>query len=170
MKPSTEQVHFWIRTRGQLTEAEEKQKRFDHDMVLAVLKAQGYKKPHFVKDPNNRMILVNQTTNEPLTLNEPLIDEIAQRTELLSGKWLIFISKEYVDVLWEKIKELATQEKIWNAKVSTLAHPWASRGQHVICVYTTNYLDESNCIRVRDALRGIGLNAGSPTSQISTHC
>lgn len=159
MKPSKEKDRYWIGTRGQLTEAEEKQKKFNPDDVITFLKKKGYENPSFGLDPNRRMILVDNKTSVALELNETLIDEIAQKTGLLSGKWLIFVQKKRVDGIWEKIWELANEEKVWGAKVSTSVHPWASRGKHVICVYTMNYLDEEDIMRVRETLRDIGIES-----------
>ena len=157
MKPSKDSNRIWIRTKNQLTEAEEKQRKFDHDYVIRFLKKKGFANPDFKLDSKERMILIDKKTSKPLKLTEILIDEISQRTGLLSGKWLIYVQKEHVDKLWDKIEKLADKGKIWSAKVSTTAHPWASEGKHVICVYTENYLDERDIMKTREVLRQIGI-------------
>lgn len=103
--------------------------------------------------------MIDEETSKPLELKETLIDRIARKTGLLSGKWLIFIQREYADELWNKIEKLADEGKIWSAKVSTLVHPWASRRMHVVCIYTENYLDEQDVMRVRENLKEIGVES-----------
>lgn len=105
------------------------------------------------------MILVDKKTGKPLGMTETLIDEIAEKMGVLSGKWLVFIQREYVDELWDKIEKLASDGKIWSAKISTSIHPWSSRGKHVVCVYTENYLDKQDVMRVRRILKEIGVEA-----------
>ena len=157
MKPSKDNKRIWIRTKNQLTEAEEKQRKFDHDYVIKFLKKNGYPHPDFELDSKGRMILIDKKTDKPLKLTEILIDEIAKKTDLLSGKWLIYVYREHVDKLWDEIEKLVDEGKIWSAKVSTSAHPWTSKGKHVICVYTKNYLDEQDVMKTREVLRQIGI-------------
>jgi len=159
MKPSKEKERFWIRTKGQLTQAEKKQRRFKHDEVTIFLRKMGYENATFQLDSKQRMTLIDREKGKPLEINETLIDGIAKEMDLLSGKWLIFIQREYADELWNKIEKLANEGKIWSAKISTLVHPWASRGTHVICVYTENYLDKQDVMRVREILTEIGVGS-----------
>ena len=157
MKPSKDSKRIWIRTKNQLTEAEEKQRKFDHGYVIKFLQKKDFANPGFELDSKGRMILIDNKTGTPLKLTEILIDEISKKTGLLSGKWLIYVQREHVDKLWNEIQKLADEDKIWSAKVSTSAHPWASEGKHVICVYTENYLDERDVIKTREVLRQIGI-------------
>jgi len=159
MRPSKEKERIWLRTKGQLTEAEKKQRKFNRDEVIEFLEKKSYENATFWLDSKQRMILVDRETGKPLELSEKLIDEIAKKMGLLSGKWLIFIQREYVDELWDKIVKLANEGKIWSAKISTLVHPWASRGNHVCCVYTKNYLDREDVMRVRETLKEIGVES-----------
>ena len=159
MKPSKDKERFWIRTKSRLTEAEEKQRKFDPDEVIKFLRKKGYEDPSFQLDSKQRMVLIDRNTGKPLEMNETLIDEIAEKMGLLSGKWLIFIQREYADELWNKIEKIANEGKIWCAKISTLVHPWASRGKHVVCVYTKNYLDKQDVMMVRKILKKIGVKS-----------
>lgn len=159
MKPSKEKERFWIRTKSQLTEAEKKQRKFNPDEAINFLRKKGYEDPSFRLDSKQRMVLTDGNTGKPLEMNETLIDEIAEKMGLLSGKWLIFIQREYADELWNRIEELANEDKIWGAKISTLMHPWASRGKHVVCVYTKNYLDKQDVMRAREILKEIGVES-----------
>lgn len=78
------------------------------------------------------------------------------------GKWLIFTNTNSVDALWKSIKK-ATKDQILGieSKVST-AKPKDPRigyrkGRHVICVYTYDWRDKEDVIRVREELRKLGV-------------
>jgi|SRR5688572_941652 len=76
------------------------------------------------------------------------------------GKWLIFIPRETVDGVWERIREAVEQGKFGgSAKVSTAKPRPAStdRSSHVICVYTYDALDEADVRRIRSSLRELGI-------------
>ncbi|MBD3229882.1 MAG: DUF1917 domain-containing protein [Candidatus Lokiarchaeota archaeon] len=106
-----------------------------------------------------RPIISDGNTGAPLKLTEQIIDELAQKTGILTGKWLIHIGKKRVDDFWNKIQDLIEENSIFhNAKVSTIAHPWKKEDTHVICVYTKNYLDKNKVIEARNKLRNIGKN------------
>ena len=103
------------------------------------------------------------------------------------GKWLIFISRDGVDKVWEMIEretelgnlgpsskvsgsdDYVTTQYIENVNgVCKLMYgniyrinPKSKR-QHVICVYTKNYTDEPDVMRVREHLRTLGFNAKMP--------
>jgi len=156
MKPSEETERDWIRTRSQLGQAEKKQRSFNPYEVIRFLKSRGYDNAGFRLDLD-RSLLIDKSSCKPLKLNEKLIDEIASKTGLVSGKWLIFVQREYVDEVWEKIEKMAEQEEIWSAKVSTSSHPSSKAGEHVICVYTKNYLDKQDVMEARETLRKIGI-------------
>lgn len=84
-------------------------------------------------------------------LNEETIDKLAQELDCLTGKWLLFIGKEEVDKKWEKIKDFVKERSGLFAKVSTAVEK--KKGNHVICVYTQNYLDREEVMKVREDLR-----------------
>jgi hypothetical protein len=78
--------------------------------------------------------------------------------KLRTGKWLIFVDRKNVDEIWSKIKR-ATEEGILGieAKVST-AKPKPKKlryqeNKHVICVYTREWTDKNDVMRVREELR-----------------
>jgi hypothetical protein len=77
-----------------------------------------------------------------------------------SGQWVIATTVQVVDALWLKIRE-ATEAGLLGhkSKVSTAAGP----GQHsadarLICVRTYDSADHADVQRVRDALRGMGID------------
>ncbi len=89
------------------------------------------------------------------------------KSELKTGKWLIFVNRENINEVWEKIK-LATEEGILGieAKVST-AKPKPTdigyeKDKHVICVYTYDWTDDKDVKRVREELRKLGITNKIP--------
>ena len=71
------------------------------------------------------------------------------------GKWLFFVAEKYVDDTWGNVKKAVENGKLWKiAKVSTA---WRSKGGvYVVCVYTYDYNDKKNVMRIRDYLRNTG--------------
>jgi hypothetical protein len=74
-----------------------------------------------------------------------------------SGKWLIFLSPESIDRYWVKIKQAVEQGQLGSeAKVSTVGS-LNKQGTYVICVYTYNYEDKDDVMRIRRVLRDLGI-------------
>jgi hypothetical protein len=86
---------------------------------------------------------------------------IANTTVDLSriGKWLIFVSTEFLDDAWEKVRQatveglLGTSAK--SATMMTNAYALAESFK-VICVYTDNYENDPDVRRVLVQLRQLG--------------
>jgi len=82
-----------------------------------------------------------------------------------SGKWLIFVDIKNLDLVWEKIKA-ATENGLLGetSKVSTSKpNPNASKQNlKVICVYTYDYTDRADVVRIREELRRIGITNKIP--------
>jgi hypothetical protein len=82
-----------------------------------------------------------------------------------SGKWLIFAKIDTVDIVWEKIR-LATEEGLLggNSKVATAKpNPNAPNSNtKVICVYTYDYTDREDVMRIRGELRKMGVETKIP--------
>lgn len=78
-----------------------------------------------------------------------------------SGKWLIFVPNEEIDEKWRIIKK-ATEEGLLgrSSKVSTMKKsPIAKNSKEkVICVYTYNWKDETDVIKVRNVLTKLGFD------------
>lgn len=76
-----------------------------------------------------------------------------------AGKWLIFLPPDQVDEIWKKIRDLTWEGKLGiSAKVSTAKpDPSARDERKVIYVYTADWEDEGDVMRVRDELRIIGI-------------
>ena len=86
-----------------------------------------------------------------------------------SGKWLIFLSAQSIDRYWAKIKEAVEQGQLGEqTKVSTrspasmppeVRRKKEERGdtRFVVCVYTYDYADEADVMRVRQVLKELGI-------------
>jgi superfamily II DNA or RNA helicase len=76
------------------------------------------------------------------------------------GKWMLFIKTAEIDEWWAKIKA-ATESGLLgsSAKVATMKpNPNAAASDtRLICVYTYDLDDERDCLRVRQALRDLGV-------------
>ena len=75
------------------------------------------------------------------------------------GKWLIFIEKENVDEIWEKIRDATVQNKLGlSAKVSTAKKNPESRDERtVIYVNTRDWEDKDDVMRIREILKELGI-------------
>ncbi|MCX6689620.1 MAG: DUF1917 domain-containing protein [Methanoregula sp.] len=75
-----------------------------------------------------------------------------------AGKWLIFQEPEQVDEVWTKVRNATVALTLGiSAKVSTAKPNPASRdSRKVIYVYTKDWADEMDVMRVRERLRELG--------------
>lgn len=77
---------------------------------------------------------------------------------LRSGKWLVFLSNATIDRYWPLIGDAVVAGKMGDsAKVSTAGSAAPRNGRHVICVYTYDYEDKDDVMRIRQALRECGI-------------
>ena len=77
-----------------------------------------------------------------------------------SGKWLVFVDKAEANALWGVIARATTEGKLGpSAKCGTAReNPNAYNPmQTVICVYTPDFDDNEDVMRVRDVLRELGV-------------
>ncbi|KLK88484.1 hypothetical protein SZ63_05565 [Methanoculleus sediminis] len=74
------------------------------------------------------------------------------------GKWLIFVAADEVDEAWRKIRDETVKGSLGiSAKVSTAKPNPDSRDERsVIYVYTRDWADEADVMRVRERLRELG--------------
>jgi hypothetical protein len=77
-----------------------------------------------------------------------------------AGKWLIFCDNDKVDDTWIIIAQATYNNQLgFGSKVSTSMIP---NDKKVICVYTNNADDEDDIMRVRKALRKLGIKQKLP--------
>ena len=85
------------------------------------------------------------------------IDNLARLYKVFVGKWLVFVTSDKVDNLWEKIVRSTLAGTLGiSAKVSTRDKKNSS-SRHVICVYTSDYRSMTDVNRVREGLRQLGV-------------
>jgi len=76
------------------------------------------------------------------------------------GKWLIFVPIERIDKVWFKIKFATEEGRLGEiSKVATTKdNPNAANSNiKVICVYTYDWMDEEDVMRIRHELRQLGI-------------
>src|SRR3989344_9050592 len=80
------------------------------------------------------------------------------------GKWLIFVSIDEIDKIWKKVKEALKEGRLGDtAKVGTkLQRESYNSNEHVICVYTYDYKDKKDVMRIRQELRELGITKKIP--------
>lgn len=78
-----------------------------------------------------------------------------------SGKWLIFVPLSRVDGFWQRIKTATQEGRLGDeAKVATAkSNPNATdHSRKVICVYTYDWKDKEDVMRIREQLRKLGVH------------
>jgi hypothetical protein len=75
-----------------------------------------------------------------------------------AGKWLIFQEPDLVDALWKNVRDATVALELGiSAKVSTAKpNPDSRDSRKVIYVYTKDWADEQDVMRVREKLRELG--------------
>lgn len=88
----------------------------------------------------------------PLTVEK--LDELAQKSGILVGKWLIYRNDSEIDDVWKTIARATSNGELGrSAKVSTAMQ---NKRRYTICAYTENYLNLDDVIKVREKLRLLG--------------
>jgi len=74
------------------------------------------------------------------------------------GKWLIFVSHEDIDVVWERIRKATESGQLGIASKASTSRPSGYKStDHVICVYTCDFRDKDNVGKVLKELRELGI-------------
>jgi hypothetical protein len=77
-----------------------------------------------------------------------------------AGKWLIFQEPGLVDAAWKKVRDATMAQELGiSAKVSTSKpNPESRDNRKVIYIYTRDWADEGDVMRVREKLRVLGFS------------
>jgi len=97
------------------------------------------------------------------------VEDISRKYNVLCGKWMLFPGTNEVDQMWNKIgKAIQTYTlSCHGAKVSPRNN---NNDTHLICVYTSNYLNKEDVMLVREELRKMGFSRPLPyKADIYTH-
>ena len=96
------------------------------------------------------------------------LDELAQRFNMLTGKWMVFAQFDRIDFVWSRI---ASATHAGTLGISAKVSPRADSGSHVICIYTGDYTDKDDVDKVRGGLRRLGMKFTIPYKpDVYTHC
>lgn len=76
-----------------------------------------------------------------------------------AGKWLIFMEPDQTDEIWKKIRDATAAGELGiSAKVSTAKQNPESRDDRMVTyVYTSDWEDEEDVMRIREVLRELGV-------------
>ena len=117
-----------------------------------------------VRNHNRGVAVKSQRETLPSqTFDEFWLWAFTKRAKLMGkhvGKWLVFVSVKDMDQMWKVVREATLQEKLGiGAKVATMRPNSHAKDENtkVICVYTVDYRNKVDVLRVRKALRELGV-------------
>ena len=84
-----------------------------------------------------------------------------------AGKWMVFLPKNKVNAIWDKVKVAVTNGDLWLAKVST-SDPDNPNLYHVIMIYTKDFADINDVIDVLNYLESSGIKPPQKTIRYKT--
>lgn len=98
------------------------------------------------------------STLEKSKINPKLINDIAKKHNVLTGKWMLFLNSDEVDKCWELVVNGISKDKLSasSAKVAPSGHPY---GCHLMCIYTSDFSNESDVMKVRQELKDLGFKS-----------
>ena len=101
-----------------------------------------------------RFILTVDNEELFVPFNVDAVDDLAVKSGIKVGKWLVYRVRSEIDGVWEIIARATIDGDLGtSAKVSTKRQ---GNDRHVFCVYTADYLDLDDVNRVRDELDALG--------------
>jgi hypothetical protein len=89
------------------------------------------------------------------TLSE--VDQLAEQFNVLSGKWLVFVTPDKVDSLWGRIVKSTLAGTLGNSAKVSPREEGDPAYRHVICIYNADYRSKAEVNKVRDGLRRRGV-------------
>jgi len=121
---------------------------------------------HSQNERMKRLVLVGSVTHDlarktivlggelEICASEEGLDRLARESGMIEGKWLVYCSPDKVNDVWRIVASSMIRGELgFCIKVST-ARKVAS--DHVVCVYTKNFIDLEDIMRVRKKLRELG--------------
>lgn len=83
------------------------------------------------------------------------------------GKWMLFVDKDHINPVWEKIKMAIASGELWRSNVSTTSDE-PGKTTHAIMIYTVDYSDLNDVIRVLNYLESSGIKSPQSISKYKT--
>ncbi|MGC9780584.1 MAG: DUF1917 domain-containing protein [Candidatus Heimdallarchaeota archaeon] len=141
----------WIYVRNQIINSQDEGFESEDDFLEFISNM------HRIKRISNEIHIKDKDGSikiKPLNLEN--VDQLARDMKITVGKWMIFESPQSIDESWMKIVNAIIQSKIIaSAKVSTAI---SKQKDYVICIYTDNYFNETEVMKVRNQLKELGFN------------
>jgi hypothetical protein len=81
------------------------------------------------------------------------------------GKWMLFLPKDSINAVWDRIKMAVASGELWHAKVST-TNP--SKSSYAIMIYTKDHTDLNDVVRVLNYLESSGIKPPQVTIKYKT--
>jgi len=105
----------------------------------------------------------DQLTNNNPDINIDSVQSIAKRFSVTSGKWLLHLKSDRVDIAWERVARALVNgdlgPNVDHVKVSPVADTDDTNHDHVICVITTDFTDEQQVFQVETSVRQLRVRA-----------
>jgi len=92
-----------------------------------------------------------------------VVNELATEFQVMGGKWMCHLPSGLIDEVWTKLATTlmcgGLGPSVYMVKVSPVEDidPNLARGEHVICVYNTDYKDTEQVMRVENLMRSAGV-------------
>jgi len=92
-----------------------------------------------------------------------IVNNLAEQFSVKGGKWMCHLPTGVIDQVWGKLATTmmcgGLGPSVYMVKVSPKQdiQPELSRGEHVICVYNTDYKDTEQVMRVENLMRSAGV-------------
>lgn len=119
-----------------------------------------------LKNPSSPAGTITRKLKPHVTALQNDLFSLARRTNVTSGKWMLFPSPDYVDKLWN-IVATATFEGTLGicAKVATKEESEDANKPRLICVYNENFEDKDEIRRVLKRLRELAVVKDGPEEE-----
>jgi len=91
-----------------------------------------------------------------------MVNMIAKKYDILSGKWMYHVSRELIDIYWSKLA-IALVSGDFGTSVKSMKISPANdvaeddEEKHLICVYNPDYRDTVQVMRVESLMRSVGI-------------
>jgi len=92
-----------------------------------------------------------------------VVNKLATEFQVMGGKWMCHLPSGLIDEVWTKLATTlmcgGLGPSVYMVKVSPVEDidPNLARGEHVICVYNTDYKDTEQVMRVENLMRSAGV-------------
>lgn len=117
----------------------------------------NYKFPK--EDPNGATNEWNKSLKnlDKSKINSTLVNKIAKNNNLLVGKWMLFLTPQTVDKSWGIIAKSILNGNL--SAISAKVSPSSRMHTHLICVYTSDFTNVKDVMKIRQELEDLGFDS-----------